>query len=74
MTVYNRGDVVLVGFLFSDESAKNSAPLSSLALRLTTVRDKRSSSPRSRATPNAASSAIICSRVGRGLGSSSRPW
>ena len=26
MTVYNRGDVVLVGFLFSDESAKKLRP------------------------------------------------
>ena len=74
MTVYNRGDVVLVGFCSLMNQQKNSAPLSSLALRLTTARDKRSSSPRSRATPNAASSAIICSRIGRGLGSSSRPW
>jgi len=74
MTVYNRDDVVLIGFLLSGESAKKLRPASSLALRLTTVRDKRSSSPRSRATPNAASSAIICSRVGRGPGSSSRPW
>ena len=26
MTVYNRGDVVLVGFVFSDESAKKTSP------------------------------------------------
>ena len=40
MTVYNRGDVVLVGFCSLMNQQKNSAPLSSLALRLTTARDE----------------------------------
>ena len=44
MTVYNRGDVVLVGFLFSDESTKKLRPavvISSARLQPFATRDHR---------------------------------
>ena len=74
MTVYNRGDVVLVGFLFLRCISKKTPPrCRHSALRLTTVRDKRSSSPRSRAAPNAASSAIYLLAGWKGAGLLFRP-
>ena len=74
MTVYSRGDIVLVGFVFSDESAKNFALPSSSALWGTTARGKKLLSPPSRATQDAVSSATISSLGGRGPGFSSRRW
>ena len=59
MTVYNRGDIVLVGFVFTDESAKKPAPPSLSALQLATARSKRSLSRPSRVTSDAVSTAII---------------
>ena len=59
MTVYNRGDVVLVAFVFSDKSTKKLRPTVVISFVATIARGKKSLSRLSRATSDAVSSAII---------------
>jgi mRNA-degrading endonuclease toxin of MazEF toxin-antitoxin module len=50
MTACNRGDIVLIGFVFSDDSGKKLRPAVVITQRTTTAHDKTWSWRPSRAT------------------------